>query len=76
MVASSINFTSVISSTIRVQIPIQQMAMSAKPIASPPKKRFPSRVLSRVFRFSQASFAALSCSSPTLENVLMTAGTH
>ncbi|KAK3023260.1 hypothetical protein RJ639_044426 [Escallonia herrerae] len=76
MVSSSISFTSVISSIIRIQIPIQPMAMSAKPIASPPKKRFPSRPLSRVFIFSRASFAAFSCSSPTLENVLMAAGTH
>ncbi|KAK2967715.1 hypothetical protein RJ640_006087 [Escallonia rubra] len=55
MVVSSISFTSVISSTIRVQIPIQPMAISAKPIASPPKKRFPSGALSRKLSSSHSN---------------------
>ncbi|XLS64630.1 hypothetical protein HN51_024604, partial [Arachis hypogaea] len=46
--------------------------MSAKPMLSPPKKRFPSSPTSSLFRFSRASSAAFCCSSPTLENAATT----
>ncbi|RYR21799.1 hypothetical protein Ahy_B03g067114 [Arachis hypogaea] len=46
--------------------------MSAKPMLSLPKKRFPSSPISSLFRFSRASSAAFCCSSPTLENAATT----
>ncbi|KAJ0024566.1 hypothetical protein Pint_08416 [Pistacia integerrima] len=76
MVSASNRFTPTISSTVRPQIPIQPTAMSKKPIVSPPKKGFPSRPLSRVFRFSLA-FAAFSyCSSPFELNATLISDTH